>query len=143
MREEPPGPENTQQREGREDEFETWLRWLQELTEVGTGLSRLAAAEVRLATSDLKRFFVLSLLILPVALLAWCGFGVFLGWIAYELSGLPVMGFGTFLVLQLLALLLMRARLASYRRNMRLPVTRKQIKLIIEEAGFASQKADS
>jgi len=124
-------------------ETDAWQDWLKDLARVSSTLSQLAAAEMRLAASDLRRYFLLSLLMLPVMLLAWIGFSVLLAWLAYNFSTYPAAGFGTFFLLQLLVLFYMRKLLARYRSSLSLPVTRRQLKLMLEDGGIASGKSDT
>ena len=64
----------------RQSEIDAWLRWLTDLREAGAALLRLLAAELRLASSDLRRFLLLCLLVLPLVLLTWLGFAVLFSW---------------------------------------------------------------
>lgn len=133
------GPDRSRQ----QVELETWLRWLGDLRDAGSALLRLAAAELQLAAGDLRRFLLLSLLVLPVAFLAWLGFALFLSWAAYSISGSLGAGFAGFFLLHFGILLVIRQLLARYRKSMSLPVTREHLGEILEELQRAPQKTDT
>lgn len=124
------------------DVAEAWMLLLRQLANAGGLLSTLALAELRLAAGDLRRAVLVSLLILPVLLLAWLGTAALLCWAAFTLSGSAVAALAVFVVLQLLALVWLRSLLAAYRRNLTLPATRQQLKLILEDLQGASRRAD-
>lgn len=124
-------------------ELEAWLRWLVDLRDTGSALLQLAAAELQLAASDLRRFILLSLLVLPVALLAWLGLAVFLSWVVYAASGSLGAAFAGFFLLHFGILLVIRHLLARYRKSMGLPVTRQHLGEIVKELRNAPQKPDT
>lgn len=127
----------------RQSEIDAWLRWLTDLREAGAALLRLLAAELRLASSDLRRFLLLCLLVLPLTLLTWLGFAVFLSWVVYALSGSLGGGFAGFFLLHVGILLIIRRQLRRYRERMSLPATRKYIGVITEGLRREPQRPDS
>lgn len=124
-------------------ELEAWLRWLGDLRDAGSALLRLAAAELQLAASDVRRFLLLSLLVLPVAFLAWLGFALFLSWVAYSLTGTLGAAFAGFFLLHFAILVVIRQLLARYRKSMSLPVTREHLGGILKELQSAPQRPDT
>lgn len=127
----------------RQQEIDAWLRWLADLRDAGSALLRLLAAELQLATSDLKRFLLLSLLVLPLAVLAWLGLALFLSWIVYVMTGSIGGGFAGFFVLHASLLLLISRQLKRYKQGMTLPETRKYIGVFREELRRAPQGTNS
>lgn len=127
----------------RQLEIDAWLRWLTDLRDAGSALLRLLAAELQLASSDLKRFLLLSLLVLPMVVLAWLGLALFLSWIVYSLTGSLGGGFAGFFLLHVGILLFIGRQLKRYKRRMSLPETRKYISVITEELQRAPQRTDS
>ncbi len=124
-------------------ELEDWLKWFGNLRDAGAALLRLAAAELQLAAGDLRRFLLLSLLVLPVGFLAWLGLALFLSWAVYSASGSLGAGFAGFFLLHFAILLVIRQRLARYRKSMSLPVTRDHLGEIVEELRRAPQRTDT
>lgn len=124
-------------------ELEAWLRWLADLRDAGSALLQLAAAELQLAAGDLRRFLLLSLLVLPTAFLAWLGFALFLSWAAYTVTGSLGAGFAGFFLLHFVILLVIRHLLARYRKSMGMPVTREHLGQILEELRRAPQRTDT
>lgn len=132
-------PEQTRQKL----ETEAWLRWLNDLRDAGAALLRLLSAELQLAGSDLRRFLLLSLLVLPVGLLAWLGLAVFVSWVVYSLSGDSLgAGFAGFFLLHFGILLVIRRLLTRYRKSLSLPVTRDYMARIVKELRRAPQGSD-
>lgn len=127
----------------RQLEIDAWLRWLADLRDAGSALLRLLAAELRLASSDLKRFLLLSLLVLPLVVLAWLGLALFLSWIVYALTGSLGGGFAGFFLLHVGILLVIRRQLKRYKQRMSLPETRKYIGVITEELRRAPERTNS
>lgn len=127
----------------RQLEIDAWLRWLADLRDAGSALLRLLAAELRLASSDLKRFLLLSLLVLPLVVLAWLGLALFLSWIVYALTGSLGGGFAGFFLLHVGILLFIRRQLKRYKQRMSLPETRKYISVITEELRRAPERTHS
>jgi uncharacterized membrane protein YqjE len=133
------GPTGSQ----RQVEIEAWLQWLGDLRGAGVALLRLAAAELQLAAGDLRRFLLLSMLALPVGLLAWLGFAVFLCWALYSASGSLGAGFAGFFLLHFIILLVIRRMLSRYWKSMSLPVTREHFADIVEELRRVPQRTDT
>lgn len=124
----------------QQTELEAWLRWLRDLSDAGSALLRLAAAELQLAGGDLRRFILVSLLVLPVGFLAWLGFALLLSWMAYSASGSLGAGYAAFFLLHFALLLWIRRLLARYRKSMSLPVTREHFAIIVKELRRAPQR---
>jgi uncharacterized membrane protein YqjE len=116
-----------------EDELGAWLAWIRQLGALGSALSVLATAEIRLAGADLRRLILLSLLVLPIIIFTWLGLSVLLSWLAYSQSGLPSAGFFTFFAIQVAAALYIWFLFKKYRRSLSLPMTRHYLDEIIED----------
>jgi len=116
------------------DELKAWLDWLQQAAEAGGTLSKLALLELRKAVADGRRLIVVALFMLPVLFLAWLGFSVLLGWVAYHYSLSIGYGVATFLAVQLATLWLMWFACKQYRKSFSLPTTRRHLQAFMEEA---------
>ncbi|MEX0740393.1 MAG: hypothetical protein WD071_13705 [Pseudohongiella sp.] len=116
-----------------QDDAGAWLAWLRQLTALGSALSVLATAEMRLAGGDLRRLLLLGLFFFPVVIFTWLGLSLFVSWLSYSLSGLPGAGFFTFFVIQVIAALTMRHLFKKYRRSLSMPMTRKYLAEIVED----------
>ncbi|MEX1197940.1 MAG: hypothetical protein WEB57_08785 [Pseudohongiellaceae bacterium] len=124
-------------------ELEGWLQWLGDLRNTAAALLRLASAELQLAAGDLRRFLVLSLLVLPVGFLAWLGLALFLCWLVYTASGSMGAAFAGFFMLHFIILLVIQRLLVRYRKSMSLPATRGYLADIVEEFKRAPQRTDT
>jgi len=116
-----------------QDELNAWLAWLQQFTALGTALSSLASAEIRLAGGDLRRLLLIVLFIFPVVIFAWLGLSVFISWLVYSQSGLAGAGFFAFFVMQVSAIVYMGFLFKKYRRSLTMPMTRKYLAEIVED----------
>jgi len=106
--------------------------WLNDLGHAAAALLRLAAAELQLAGSDLRRIVVLCVLALPLAVFAWIGLVVWLSWVVYSLSGSAGAGLAAFPLIHVLVLWFMQRQLAKYRESLRMPRTTQHLKEIAE-----------
>ena len=106
--------------------------WLVDLGHAAAALLRLAAAELKLAGSDLRRILVLGVLMLPMAFLGWIGFVVWLSWGVYSLTGWVGAGVLTFPLVHALLLWIMQRQIAKYSHSLRLPRTTQHLKEISE-----------
>jgi len=116
-----------------QDELNAWLAWLQQLTALGTALSALASAEIRLAGGDLRRLLLIVLLLFPVIIFTWLGLSVCISWFVYSVSGFAGAGFFAFFVLQASAAVYIRVLIKRYRRSLTMPMTRKYLAEILED----------
>jgi hypothetical protein len=92
---------------------------------------RLFKAETSLALSILPAFVILSLTRLPVYLLTWTSFAVFVATAVYTLTGNMLLTTGAFFVLQLALTFLLERILRKAREACSLPETRKSMALAI------------
>lgn len=106
--------------------------WLIDLGHTAAALLRLAAAELQLAGSDLRRILVLGIMMLPVAFLGWIGFAVWLSWGVYSLTGWAGAGLLTFPLIHVLLLWIMQHQIRKYGKSLRLPRTAQHLKEISE-----------
>lgn len=126
-------PDKNQDSGKAQDELSAWLDWFRQLYALGSALSVLASAEIRLASGDLRRLLVLGLFLFPIILFAWLGLSVFISWLVYTQSGLPGAGFFAFFAVQVVAIVYMRFLFKKYRRSLTLPTTRRYLDEIIED----------
>ncbi|WP_323815565.1 hypothetical protein [Cellvibrio sp. NN19] len=91
------------------------------------GVIDLARMEALLAMRTLPKLIMLCLLIMPVMLLAWCAFSVFLSWMVFSASSQAGLGFLTFLLLQILLLLICIWGFYRFKARMNFPYTRAQV----------------
>lgn len=130
-----PSPSPQEVGSGRRDEVTAWLEYAQQVLSVGITSVQLLHAEMLLAISSAKRLFLITLLMLPVALLAWIGLTLLLAWICHQVTALyfqqPQLALGVailvFLLQQLMAVFLLYRITIQYRRNLSLPVTRRHL----------------
>jgi len=130
-------------RSGLDDTVDAMASWMRNLSEVGSLLSKLAIAEIKLALSDLRRFLVLAFIASQIMLLAWVGLCAFLSWLAFETSGYASLGFLVFLVLQIMVLAVIRVLLRRYRRSFSLPETRFELKTLVWGEGYGKESSGS
>lgn len=125
------------------DELDAWKRWWQSLGETASLFFALARAEFSLAAEDARRLLILLLLAIPLAILAWIGLGVLAATIVYRFTALPEVAAGTFLLLQLLPLLVIAWLVRRYQRSLQLPRTRKHLKRLMEDIQHGPPGSDS
>ena len=106
------------------NEVENWLRLL---SDSGTSLLRLARAEMMLAATGMPQLIALWLLMVPLILLAWVGFSVLVGWLAWYFSAQVWVGLLAFVLLQLLCCYLVFRRIARIQEEVLFPATRRQL----------------
>lgn len=116
-----------------QDELSAWLAWLRQLGSLSSALSVLATAEIRLASGDLRRLFLLVLFIFPILIFAWLGLTVLVSWLVYAQSGMPGAGLFAFFAVQAGAAGYMWFLFKKYRRSLTLPMTRRYLDEIIED----------
>jgi uncharacterized membrane protein YqjE len=109
------------------------VEWMRSLFAMAGAIVRLAIAEISLAKEDLGRLIISSLLMIPLAALAWIAFTSLAAWQVYVLTASVSLGLLTFAAIQMLAVLLLLNRIKTYRRSLSLPATRTQIRSIIDE----------
>ena len=116
--------------------------WLRQAGETGLDLSLLLGLELRLAAGDLGRMIVLTLLLLPVLLLAWTGLCICLSWLAYLLSGQPIVAFIAFPLLQAAVALFICQRYRQYSKSLSLPRVRQHLHAMINGQEDESRATD-
>lgn len=126
-------PDNKTSSGNAQEELDAWLAWFRQLGALASALSVLATAEVRLASGDLRRLFLLVLFFFPIVIFTWLGLSVCLSWLVYSQSGVPGAGFFTFFVIQASAAIYMWFLFKKYRRSLSLPMTRRYLDEIIED----------
>ena len=124
------------------DSVQAWTALLQQLQATGQGFSRLLQLELRLALGDARRLLLVSLALLPLVFLAWCGFSVLLAWLAFDLSQSVAAGIAAFIGVQLLMLAALQRMIRSCRRSFALPASRRQWQSFMEGIRHGAQKAD-
>lgn len=132
-REPPVVPETDNMGGKTQDELSAWLAWLRQIGALVSALSTLATAEMRLASVDLRRLLLLSLLLFPMLIITWLGLSVFLSWLVFEQSGMAGAGLFTFFAIQAGTTLIMWRLFRKYRRNLTLPMTRRYLDEIVED----------
>lgn len=110
-------------------------------------LGDLFRLEAMLAIQSLPKMVALWLMILPLTLITWVGFAVMASWSVYSWLQLPLAGFATFFVLNLLLLVFFHWGMSRYTRRMSFSETRSQIRSalggISDEIGKKSQAKES
>lgn len=133
--------------EAEHEELLAWLDTVQSVAGVGGNLAKLLHAELRLASSSLRRLLVLGLVMVPVILFAWLGFSILVSWLAYwsavqwltHNAAIATSIFG-FAALQVGTIYLLSRIWAGYRRNLRFSATRRHLQQFGEEVSNAIQK---
>lgn len=126
------GINNNTEKSEQLDEIQIWANWLRQARTIGVDIVELLLLEVRLAVSDSKRLLILALLFVPLLILTWLGFSVLLAWQAYLLNASITQGLLAFLIIQLLSLAAIAMGWNRYKKSLTLPLTRQQIRRIIE-----------
>lgn len=106
-------------------------------------LMLLLKAEAALAIRNLPALLSLSLYRLPAHLLAWISFSVLVASVVNELAGMPLLGIGTFAVLQLGLTLYLEQRVRQLRRQMSFPESRQGLALLMASAKARYQHDDA
>ena len=126
-----------------QDELKAWVELLQQAVAAGATLSQLAMLELRLALADGGRLVALGLVMLPLALLAWLGLSVLIGWCVFQCAVSVALGIGAFLAVQLVTLGILGAACARYRKSLALPATRRHVRQFMESVKPDAQATKS
>lgn len=126
-----------------QDELKAWVELLQQAVAAGATLSQLAMLELRLALADGGRLVALGLVMLPLALLAWLGLSVLIGWCVFQWAASVTLGIGAFLAVQLVTLGILGAACARYRKSLSLPATRRHLRQFMESVKPDAQATKS
>jgi len=126
-----------------QDELKAWVELLQQAVAAGATLSQLAMLELRLALADGGRLVALGLVMLPLALLAWLGLSVLIGWCVFQWAASVALGIGAFLAVQLVTLGILGAACARYRKSLSLPATRRHLRQFMESVKPDAQATKS
>lgn len=92
-----------------------------------TNLADLFRLEAMLALKSAPRAFIVWLLLMPAILLTWLAFSIMVSWGVYEWLAIPITGFATFFLLNLILLVICKFSLQRYVHRMGFPETRAQI----------------
>lgn len=122
-----------QRRQPLSGELKSSLEWLEHAALAGGDLFRLAGLELRLAAGDSGRLLALGLAMVPIALLAWIGLSVLLGWLIFAWLGSEALAIVTFIIVQLVAMGVMAAYCRKFARSLSFPATKRQLKALKEE----------
>lgn len=90
-------------------------------------IADLVRMETMLAIRSIPRLLMLWFLMMPILLLTWCSFSVWIAWMLYAATEQPGVGFFAFFLQQLLLLFVCRWLYAKYQLRMTLPYTRAHI----------------
>jgi len=90
-------------------------------------IADLVRMETMLAIRSIPRLLMLWFLMMPIILLTWCSFSVWIAWMLYAVTQQPGVGFFAFFLQQLLLLFVCRRLYAKYQLRMTLPYTREHI----------------
>jgi uncharacterized membrane protein YqjE len=108
-------------------DFEETLALGQQFTNYMAKALDLARIEVLLAFQTLPKLMMLWLMMMPIILLTWCSFSLFVGWVVYSLSAQIGLSILVFFLLQVCLLFMCRWLYGQYRTRMTLPYTRAQV----------------
>lgn len=92
-----------------------------------SGLLELLKLESKQALAAIPALLLLGLLMLPLALLAWIGASVLVAYLAYSAHPSMALAITVFLLIQLLAIYLLKRRLETYVQRLKLPHSREEI----------------
>ncbi len=115
-----------------QDELNDWIEWGKHAAETGKDFAALGWAELRLAMSDAKRIAILGIAMIPLALLAWIGLSVLLGWLAFVPSDSVALGLTVFLAVQVIPIMVMLMMIKGYSKSLSLPATKRHIQAFKE-----------
>ena len=90
-------------------------------------IAELVRMESMLAIRSIPRLLMLWFLMMPILLLTWCSFSVWIAWMLYAATQQPGVGFFAFFLQQLLLLFICRWLYTKYQLRMTLPYTREHI----------------
>lgn len=90
-------------------------------------IADLVRMETMLAIRSIPRLLMLWFLMMPILLLTWCSFSVWIAWMLYAATQQPGVGFFAFFLQQLLLLFVCRWLYGKYQLRMTLPYTRQHI----------------
>jgi hypothetical protein len=110
-----------------------WDRVLLLLTEVVKSFIRLVFFEVKEATNAMALIPILFIVKCTLLVIIWFSFTIFLSTLSYEVSHSPSVGVFTFLLSQLIAVLVVEYRARSLSKRIRLPRTQACINALKRE----------
>lgn len=113
-------PQNT-------DDFKDMLALGEKVVGLVNDIADLVRMETMLAIRSIPRLLMLWFLMMPIILLTWCSFSVWIAWMLYAATQQPGVGFFAFFLQQLLLLFGCRWLYAKYQLRMTLPYTREHI----------------
>ena len=90
-------------------------------------IADLVRMETMLAIRSIPRLLMLWFLMMPILLLTWCSFSVWIAWMLYAATQQSGIGFFAFFLQQLLLLFVCRWLYGKYQVRMTLPYTRQHI----------------
>ncbi|MFA5677296.1 MAG: hypothetical protein WC953_02655 [Pseudomonas sp.] len=122
-----------QRQQSLSGELKSSLEWLEHAALAGADLVRLAGLELRLAAGDSGRLLALGLAMVPLALLAWIGLSVLLGWLVFIWLGSEALAIVTFIVVQLVAMGVIAAYCRTFAKSLSFPATSRQLKALKEQ----------
>ena len=116
--------------------------WARHAALTGKDLGKLALTELRLTMTESGRIAVLGLAMLPLAMLAWIGLSVLLGWWAYVPSESVTLGIVAFLAVQIIPMLIMLMMIKGSAKNLGFSVTKQHIQAFKEGIKDGAQRPD-
>lgn len=123
-------------------ELKALAEWAKHAALTGKDLGKLAFTEIRLTMTESGRIVVLGLAMLPLAMLAWIGLSVLLGWWAYVPSQSVTLGLVAFLAVQIIPMLIMLMMIKSSSKNLGLSTTKQHIHAFREGIKDGAQRPD-
>lgn len=102
-----------------------------------SGLLELVKLECRQALAAIPALVQISLLLLPLVLLAWIAASVLVAYLAYSAYPSIALAISVFLAIQLLTIYLLKRRFEMYAQRLKLAHSREEISRLLE-LGFAS-----
>ena len=96
------------------------------------GVVDLARMETLLAVRTVPKFIVLWLLIVPIVFLAWCAFSTLMSWAIFSVSEQIGLALLTFLLLQIVLLLICWWTFERFKKHMSFQYTRSHIASIMQ-----------
>ncbi|MEH6389751.1 MULTISPECIES: hypothetical protein [Pseudomonas] len=123
-------------------ELKALAEWAKHAALTGKDLGKLAFTEIRLTMAESGRIAVLGLAMLPLAMLAWIGLSVLLGWWAYVPSQSVTLGLVAFLAVQIIPMLIMLTMIKSSSKNLGLTTTKQHIHAFRQGIKDGAQRPD-
>ncbi|WP_339648098.1 hypothetical protein [Halopseudomonas pelagia] len=123
-----------------QDALNEWVELGKQAGATASTFGKLLSAELKLASADVGRLFVVGLALFSLASMAWLGLSVLLSWLAYQQLASVTLALLVFLAIQVLAILVLVKAAKTFKQSLSLPATKRNLRAIVSSA--AATKTD-